>query len=386
MAKIKILMLINNLGPAGAENLLLSIARNIDRDRFEMSVCYIEDDDTLAKDFEKLGVEVIGLRTKRKPDIKALSGLYRMFKEKDIDILHTHLPYAGSLGRVMGRLAGVPKIISTQHNVAGAFHKLTLMADKLTLPLADVVTAVSEPVEESFFGKSHPFSVDLLDKGVKTFTIYNGVDLSLIDEAIERANRRHKREEFGLGINDPAVGIVARLVAWKGHKDLIEAMAIVVKRRPSAKLLIVGWGELESELRDLVSKLNLQENVIFAGRREDVYELLPIMDLFVLPYRYEGFFKGGGVGIAIMEAMAARRPVITTDVPGISRAIINGQTGIVVPQGDSAALAEAILELLGNPQKIRRLGEAGRQLIEENFTIQRTVAQYEALYGALVSL
>ena len=385
MPKIKVLMLINNLGTAGAENLLLSIARNIDRDRFEMSVCYIEDDDSLAKDFERLGVEVIGLRTKRKPDIKALSGLYRVFRERDIDILHTHLPYAGSLGRVVGRLAGVPKIISTQHNVAGAFHKATLIADKLTLPLTDVVTAVSEPVEESFFGKSHPFSLDLLEKGIKTFTIYNGVDLSLIDRAIERTNPGKKREELGLGIDDPVVGIVARFVAWKGHRDLIKAMAIVVNQWPEAKLLIVGWGVLENELRGLVSGLHLQGNVIFAGRRKDVYELLPIMDLFVLPYRYEGLFKGGGVGIAIMEAMAAGRPVITTNVPGISSAVFNGQTGIVVPQGNPAALAEAILELLGNPQKARRLGEAGRRLIEENFTIQRTVAQYEALYEALAS-
>lgn len=385
MAKIKVLMLINSLVPAGAESLLLDIARHIDKDRFEISVCYIEDDDTLARDFENLGVPVVGLRTRRKPDIKAVLGLYRVFKEMDIDILHTHLPYAGVLGRIVGRLAGVPRIISTQHNVPGAFHKQTLIADRLTLPLADVVTAVSEPVEEAFFGESHPFSVDLFEKGVKTCTIYNGVDLGLIDEALEKTDRRQKKKEFRLGIDDPVVGIVARFVAWKGHKDLIEAMATVVKQQPDAKLLVVGWGEIEGELKALTGKLNLEENVIFAGRREDVYEILSIMDLFVLPYRYEGLFKGGGVGIAIMEAMAAKRPVITTNVPGISSAVINNQTGSIVPQRNPAALAEAILVLLENPQEATRLGKGGRKLIEEKFTIQATVAQYEALYEALVN-
>jgi glycosyltransferase involved in cell wall biosynthesis len=176
---------------------------------------------------------------------------------------------------------------------------------------------------------------------------------------------------------------VARLIKWKGHLDLISAFPKVAEHFPSAKLLIVGWGDLESELKKKTNELNLENKVIFLGKRNDVYEILKISDIFVLPYNYIGLFKGEGVGIAILEAMACKKPVITTIAPGIERAIINDKTGILVPQGDPKALAEAIINLLKDPDKLKKIGEEGFNLVKNKFSIRDKVKEYETVYEYL---
>jgi glycosyltransferase involved in cell wall biosynthesis len=316
-------------------------------------------------------------------DLRVIPGLYKTLKSEKPDILHTHLPYAGIIGRIIGRLAKVPVIVSTQHNVASSFKKILLLLEKLTFPLANVITCVSEGVEQSFFGQSNVFSIEVLKNNYKHFTIYNGVDIEKIEKIIERTDFIVKRKELGLNENDKVVTIVARLIKWKGHLDLISAFPKVVEHFPSAKLLIVGWGDLEPELRKKTNELNLENKVIFLGKRNDVYEILKISDIFVLPYNYIGLFKGEGVGIAILEAMACKKPVITTTAPGIERAIVNDKTGILVPQGDPKALAEAIINLLRDPDKLKKIGEEGFNLVKNKFSIRDKVKEYETVYEYL---
>jgi glycosyltransferase involved in cell wall biosynthesis len=381
--KIKVLALINSLAPAGAERLLLQIAEHIDKDKFDFVVCYLEKEKSLLDDFKQLGIKTIGLEINHKWDLRVIPRLYKTLKSEKPDILHTHLPYAGIIGRIIGRFAKVPVIISTQHNVASSFKKILLLFEKLTFPIANVITCVSEGVEQSFFDQNNVFSMEVLRNNYKHFTIYNGVDIEKIEKIIERIDFVVKRKELGLNENDKVITIVARLIKWKGHLDLISAFPKVAEHFPSAKLLIVGWGDLEPELKKKTNELNLENKVIFLGKRNDVYEILKISDIFVLPYNYIGLFKGEGVGIAILEAMACKKPVITTIAPGIERAIINDKTGILVPQGDPKALAEAIINLLKDPDKLKKIGEEGFNLVKNKFSIRDKVKEYETVYEYL---
>jgi glycosyltransferase involved in cell wall biosynthesis len=381
--KIKVLALINSLAPAGAERLLLQIAEHINKDKFDFIVCYLEKEKSLLDDFKQLGIKTIGLEISHKLDLRVIPRLYKTLKSEKPDILHTHLPYAGIIGRIIGRFAKVPVIVSTQHNVASSFKKILLLLEKSTFLLANAITCVSEGVEQSFFGQSNVFSIEVLKNNYKHFTIYNGVDIEKIEKIIERTDFIVKRKELGLNENDKIITIVARLIKWKGHLDLISAFPKVSEHFPSAKLLIVGWGDLEPELRKKTKELNLENKVIFLGKRNDVYEILKISDIFVLPYNYIGLFKGEGVGIAILEAMACKKPVITTIAPGIERAIINDKTGILVPQGDPKALAEAIINLLKDPDKLKKIGEEGFNLVKNKFSIRDKVKEYETVYEYL---
>jgi len=381
--KIKVLALINSLAPAGAERLLLQIAEHIDKEKFDFVVCYLEKEKSLLDDFKQLGIKTIGLEINHKLDLRVIPRLYKTLKSEKPDILHTHLPYAGIIGRIIGRFTKVPVIVSTQHNVASSFKKILLFIEKLTFPLANVITCVSEGVEQSFFNQSNLFSMEVLKNNYKHFTIYNGVDIEKIEKIIERTDFIVKRKELGLDENNKVITIVARLIKWKGHLDLISAFPKVAEHFPSAKLLIVGWGDLEPELRKKTKELNLENRVIFLGKRNDVYEILKISDIFILPYNYIGLFQGEGVGIAILEAMVCKKPVITTIAPGIERAIINDKTGILVPQGDPKALAEAIIDFLKNPDKMKKIGEEGFNLVKNKFSIRDKVKEYETVYEYL---
>ncbi|MFA5746642.1 MAG: glycosyltransferase [Candidatus Paceibacterota bacterium] len=382
--KIKIISLINSLGPAGAERVLLQLAQNIDKEKFEFSVCCLEKDVTLKKDFEEAGVEVVSLDIGRKYDPRALWRLYRFLKKGNFDILHTHLPYAGTLGRIAGRLAGVPKIASTEHNVLDSFKPLTGFLDRSTLFLADIVTCVAEEVERSFFGSpTNPFSKGLLLSGPKHLTIYNGIDFKEIEGILNRIDPAAKRKELGIGEGDPVVFNAARLIPWKGHADLIKSFSKVVAALPNAKLLIAGWGPLEEELRKQIIDLDLEGNIFLLGCRRDVKEILKIADVFSLPYNFKGRFNGGWMSIAIMEAMAASKPIVITAVPGVEIAVVDGKTGVVVPSGNTDKLAEAFLFLINDPKTSEMMGRDGHDLAKKNFNIEDKVRQYEAVYEKL---
>lgn len=381
--KIKIISLINSLGPAGAERVLLQLAQNIDKKKFEFSVCCLEKDITLKQDFEAAGVGVTSLNIGKKYDPRVFWRLYFFLKKGNFDILHTHLPYAGTLGRIAGRMAGVPKIVSTEHNVKKSFKPLTRFLDGVTLPLADIVTCVAEEVERSFFYEYNEFSEEKLVEGRKHLTVYNGVDLEKIGMSLSSVDGFAKRKELGLGEKDKIIFNAARLIPWKGHFDLIRAFALVAEKREDVRLLIAGWGPLEEEIRRLIKESGLEGKVFLLGRRSDVYEILKITDIFALPYNFKSLFRGGWMSVAILEAMAARKPIVVTGVDGVERAVVDGRTGLVVPMGDAEALSSAFLKLLGDGDLAKRMGENGRALAEEKFSLQSITGQYENIYWFL---
>jgi glycosyltransferase involved in cell wall biosynthesis len=179
---------------------------------------------------------------------------------------------------------------------------------------------------------------------------------------------------------DLVVGNVARLSPWKNQECLIQAMHRVVARKPNARLVVVGWGELEQELKSQAERLQLQDHVVFLGHKPagEVYDILAAIDVFALSSRCEGF------SLTILEAMVAGKPVVATDIAGVREAVVDGETGLLVPYGDPHALAEALLSLLSDRERSRAMGAAGRKRVEMLFSARTMGQTYERLYEGLI--
>ncbi|MDI6893219.1 MAG: glycosyltransferase [Bacillota bacterium] len=278
-------------------------------------------------------------------------------------VVHTHASLAG---RVAARLGGVP-VVYTKHNVvriptaAGVVPPAAGPAKRLFNRwsgrlLADRVIAVSGAV-----------GMQLAEAGFdprRVVTIPNGIDLRPF-VGVEA------RRERPLGYR---VGTAARLTYQKGLDILIEAAARVVAGEPRARFVIGGEGPERPRLEEMIRARGLEGRVTLAGFVQDVPAFLAGLDIYVLSSRYEG------LPLATLEAMAAALPVVATDVGGVAEAVVDGVTGLLVPPGDAAALAAAILALLRDPERVRSLGRAGRQRVEAQFDCELMAARVVDVY------
>lgn len=219
----------------------------------------------------------------------------------------------------------------------------------------------------------------LLARGIspkKIFVIYNGTDIRkyVLSEIKDLAI-----EGIHIEQNESVVINVSSLIPRKGLEYMLQAAAIVVKKFPNVKFLIVGEGPLLSKLRGLCAELNISSKVIFTGKRSDVQHLLKISDIFVLSALSEAF------PLVIIEAMASGKPVVATAVAGVPEAVVDGDNGYLVQPKDCAGLSEAIITLLGNRELARTMGLRGREMVEEKFSLDRIVTEYLNLHEKLIS-
>jgi glycosyltransferase involved in cell wall biosynthesis len=223
---------------------------------------------------------------------------------------------------------------------------------------------------------------NLLDAGIpkdRVTTVRSGVTLQAVSP---KNGRRPVRESLGIAANDCVVGIVAHVLPHKGFGDLIQALGLIVQRISRVRCLVVGEAPRQKylgQLFDLADRLGVRDRLIFVGGQEDVAPFLGAMDVFVLPSLTEG------LPLTILEAMAIGKPVVGTDVGGISEAVLHGETGLVVPPRDPRKLAEAVIGLLDDPASARTMGEAGRRRVETVFTMDDEAAQTVRVYRRIVS-
>lgn len=382
---IKVMVLINQLGYGGAPKLIYDFANNIDKNNFKIIVGMLGGRNCLLKDFQEIGIEVVDFSAKGKFDLGALFNLFQYLKHKKPDILHTHLPYSHIVGRLTGRIAGVKNIVSTLQNVYKSQHIATRLIDRWTTPLSDIVTAVSLGVEESYFSNSDLFTADLLLKGKRHYTIYNAIDIKKIDAAITpitSLGKEFKLAELNLNREPFRLVCAARLHPNKGHRYLIEAIKILESDKRYAgniKLLLLGDGKLEENLRKQVEDLELEHCIELLGYREDVYEIFSVADAFILPSINEG------LPVVLIEAMAAKLPIISTQIPGIQEIVKHERNGLLVPPADPEMLANAIEKLLVDPERFKAYGANGRFEVETKFSIESITKQYEEIYYCLMN-
>lgn len=361
---IPILHLITELNTGGAQKALSRLLARLNRQRFAPVVaCLYNGDKAVAQEIRRLGIPVTDLGVTAKWRWDALWRLYRLLRRQRPTILHTWMFHANIPGRVLGRLAKVPIIISSERTM-GMESCWRYWLNRITDPLTDRVVCVSQQVAD--------FVVQ--EVGIpqrKTVVIPNGIDLRDFEHLL---SQQQARTALGLSLGQMLIGTVARLNPVKRLDVLFQAVAL----SPDVYVVIVGNGPERAQLEAMSEQPGLAGRVRFAGQQDDVRPWLAALDVFVLSSDWEGMSN------ALLEAMAIGLPVIATAVGGTPEVVMDGITGLLVPPRDPAALAEAIATLLHDPDLRRKMGQAGQERVEQHFSIKETVRQTEALYEALL--
>jgi len=306
-------------------------------------------------------------------DLRALVGLHRFMRVWRPAIVHTHTAKAGLLGRLAARSAGVPTVVHTYHGhvLRGYFSPAkTALFRWLETRLAtstDALVAVSESVKQ-----------DLVALGIapaeRIRVIPLGLELGHLTGALPRGALRR---EAGIPDGAPLVGMVGRLVPIKDVPTFLRAARIVCETRPEARFALVGDGEERPALESLCRELDLDGEVTFFGWKRDLAAVYGDLDVVVNASRNEG------TPVALIEALAAAKPVVATRVGGTPDLLGDGERGRLVPPAEPAALARAVLETLGESEAARRRAQAGREHVLARHSSDRLVRDVDALYHEL---
>jgi glycosyltransferase involved in cell wall biosynthesis len=318
-----------------------------------------------------LGREVEGWR-----DWSAFWALVRLMRSFRPHVVHTHTSKAGALGRIAATLCRVPVVVHTYHgHVFDAYFsplktRFVVAAERVLARGASALVAVTARVRR-----------DVLARGIggddQVVVVSLGLDLDPLVAA--PARRGELRRELGLRPDVPLVGIVARLAPVKAHEVFLAAAKAMAPVRPDIVFLIVGDGERRAELETAARASGLGDRVRFLGWRADLDRLYADLDIVVLTSKNEGS------PVALIEAMAAGRPVVSTRAGGVEDVVTDGETGVVVPIGDAPAVARAVVDLLEDPARAARLGAAGRTSVIARFGSGRLVGDIDALYQRLLA-
>jgi len=320
-------------------------------------------------------IHVSSLRRNVSPldDIKAMVWLYRYFRRERPALVATHLAKAGTLGRLAAALARVPVRVHTFHG-----HVLDGYFGRISTFFFISVERFLSRLTTQFVAISPEIAGDLDRLGIgrgKTSVIRLGLEL----EHLAGHARGTFRRELGIPAEAVVIGIVGRLVRIKAHDLFLEAAARVIETDAGTHFIIVGDGELWDELHDMTSARGLDGRVHFTGWRKDLGDVYSDLDIVICCSRNEG------TPVSLIEACAAERPVIGTQVGGVPDIITAGVNGLLVPSGDVAALAAAMQELISDPARRRSMGVAGRRLVLERYGADRMVKELEDLYRNLLA-
>ncbi|MDG0866466.1 glycosyltransferase [Candidatus Lucifugimonas marina] len=367
--RIKIVHLVTSLEVGGAQhNMLLGLPR-LDPAKYEHILVSIMDRMQMESQFRQLGIEVHSLGLSKKTDIAVALRLRSLLRRIRPDILHTYLIHGNVLGRIVGRLAGIPAIIGSELTIgqAGTIGKL---ATKLTNPLTNAVE-----VNSKTGGKAITKNLGVPTDKIEV--ILPGLDL---DAFTGTTNRTRIRHEIGVSENQHLVLFVGRLRPVKGPEYGIKAFTKALSENSNLHLALAGEGEQRAYLQTLTADLGIQSNITFLGARKDLPDVLSAADSILMPSLTEGFPRVAN------EAMAASKPVIATRVGGVPEAIIHDETGLLVESKNIEAMADAILRLSSDTDLQERLGRTARQHAEEHYSAASYVARLDNMYSRWANL
>ena len=367
--RVRVVEILATGSNGGAQEHLFSLLSRLDTTRYEASVVALSAGSAVRK-LERAGFDVTVIDD---PDdahaIRALTAHLALIRP---DVIHTHMYRADIVGTKAALALSEtghrrPYVVSTVHSSRIRSAEDRELIRQLT-PSMDQLIAVSQSIERKIAGEHRT--------GAPVRLIYNGVDLERYDHQ-EPCCTLH--EEYGMEPGSQIVGVVARLEPEKGHQTLIEAWPHVLRRVPSAYLLIVGEGSRRDFLEQWAAAHKVAHRVIFTGRRDDIPAVTAALDVAVLPSWREA------QGLSILEAMALSRPVVASDVGGIPEMVEDGITGLLVEHDNPVALAEAIVRLLTDHAFADTIARAGHDLVHDRFCIELMVKAIEQIYdeGAL---
>jgi glycosyltransferase involved in cell wall biosynthesis len=381
-AKTRILMVITRLTVGGDTNVVLDLAEHFGgHPDFEVHLAAgpVPDSELdLTARAHARGVRtsiVPHLVNRMSPlNLLALLELRALIRRGGYDIVHTHSSVAGVLGRVAAVTTGVPVIVHHVHgwglrpDMRPVMRRVYVMLERICAWWTSSLVAVSQPT---------------IDKGVahgicrpEKFTLlYNGIDVGRFRRPIDAAR---VRQELGLAADTKVVGMIGRLDEQKNPLDFIRAAAVVLEHDPRVQFVLAGDGALRSDCERLVRELNLVGKVILLGFRDDVDQILPVLDIVALSSLWEG------LPVVFQEAMSAGKAIVANDVDGASDVVIDGVTGYLVRPGRPDDMAARLLELLVNHSRRLQMGAAARER-SAAFSEDRMRAGLEALYVKLLA-
>jgi glycosyltransferase involved in cell wall biosynthesis len=374
--KINILYIIDTLEKVGGtERHLLYLVKNLDRERFNCLVCTLNDKEgSTVKEMREHNINVKIIPVKRIYGFNALKQVFKLvkiIKENKIDIIQTFHFKSDVYGGLVAIFLRKPIFISSRRDVGYLKTKPKLLVSYLLNKFFDRFIAVSDSVKESISkneGVAHS----------KIITIYNGVDLGHF-----YINNKFQREEIRkkLNIDSDAlvIGTVVNFRTDKGYDIFFRSIAQVMRFRKDALVLVVRDGPLYGYFKDFVRDIGISSKIIFTGYRKDIPKILSSMDIFCISSKSEGFSN------VVLEAFACGKPIIATKVGGNKEAVVEQETGILVPPDDSGKMAAAILKLCEDAALREKMGLAGRKRIESVFTLERMIKQMEELYLGLTN-
>lgn len=369
--KIKIAFLSYLLDIGGIETLILELCKRLmSSQRYLPFVCTFQKNGKLQAEFDSAGVPTFVIEKGYGTDWRLPLKLAGIFRREKVDIIHTHNESQWLYGGIAAKLCHLP-ILHTEHTAPDYHERRWKMIERLLAMMTPQITTVSRGVAR--FMTEHERIPSW-----KIKVIYNGVEMQKYTVNID-VNKQKK--ELDVRENELIVGNVSRLVPIKDHVTLLYAFKEVSQRIPLAKLLIAGDGPLKGELLALREKLGLHEKVNLLGFQRNIPALLKVFDVFAfssIPSIKEG------LSISVLEAMASGLPVVSTGTEGTAEAVINGETGFVVPPKDVTRMAEAICKILLNRERAKSMGERGEERVRRHFNFDKMIKEYENIYDAIV--
>ena len=366
---IRVLQVIPSLVQGGAEKQLTLLATGLPRDEFDVHVGVLTRDGPYHEtlDAREIPVKLIGKRWKVDP--AAYLRLCRWIRRLRPDIVHTWLFAANCYGRQAAIAAGVKHVIAGERCVDRwkVWHELAI--DRYLARRTERIVTNSNGVREFYMGHGIPAE--------KFVVIPNGIAAFEAGDRLGRSELLHQ-----LDVPDDArlIGAIGRLWPQKRYKDLIYAFELLASARDDVHLLIIGSGPQQDQLVSYRSKMTYGDRIHLLGSRQDVPQLLPHFDCFWLGSAYEGQSN------AMMEALSAAVPVVGTNIAGNRDLVENDRTGFLVSLGDCAGFASATNQLLDDPQLAKRLGEAGRDRMLREFSVEKMIERHAALYRELTAV
>ena len=368
---LKLTYLITGLNTGGAEMQLYRVITHLDKKKFQPLVISMTDRGVVGQMLIDAGIPVYTLEMKRGiPDPRAVWKLYLLLRKERPTILNTHMYHANILGRIVGRMAGIPVLVSTIHSINFGGRAREIVS-RYTEWMSDISTIISAVAAKRMIK-------DSIVPNYKLKVLPNGIDLQAFTPSSEA--RVRLRLEWGLAENTFLWIAVGRIERPKNYSNLLHAFSNVLKVSSSTRLFIVGDGPLRRSCEDLSRDLKLEKNVQFLGIRRDIPDLLNAADAYVMSSSWEG------MPLVIMEAAATTLPVVSTDVGGVCELVVDDETGFLVNKDDAEALSEGMIRLMTLSQEERKaMGLAGRKHMEDHYSINVIVRQWEELYSQLLN-
>jgi glycosyltransferase involved in cell wall biosynthesis len=363
MSKIKILYITTSLGLGGAEKLLLSHVKNLDKTKYELYVCCLrEKPDDLMPEISNYA-QVTNLKIKNKFNPLAIFYIFKLIQKIQPNIIHTHL-FQPRVYTTLAHIFSNQAILITQkHSIVNPRkHHIFILLEMASIFLNKKVIAISQSVKKSLT------KYEFIPKN-KIFVLPNCIDYKKFNKVATPRNIS-KNEKI-------VIGTVGRLEKEKGINFLLLSMNSILTKFPNVKLEIVGDGSAATELKKLSEKLNISNSVFFFGKFVDVIPFYSRMDIFVLPSILEGF------GIVLLEAMAAGIPVVATNVNGIKEVVVHKDSGLLVPPKNPKAIADSVSSIIDDPELAENLASEGLKRAKL-FDIKDHIVKLDHLYTNLL--